>query len=95
VFPVDATREQAPGTIIVLDQRYVVESGYRGERMLYSIKTTPDGSDPVTFTLNQTTYLDPFTTTAYVFLIGCVADCYLEQARTIKEIADSWSVVPA
>ncbi|MEX0983440.1 MAG: hypothetical protein WD096_00135 [Actinomycetota bacterium] len=96
VIQIDGLLEDRPDDVRIIDQELLSTEGFRGEHLVYSMRIVPEDpqSPPVTVTLDQTAYLDPFTTNAYVFLIGCTADCYVEHADTIRSIASTWSVVP-
>ena len=97
VIDIDAARASDPAGVSVLDQQLLASDGYRGEHLLYSWYVTPEDPEtpPMTVTVDQTTYLDPFTSREYVFVIACNSDCFLEHSEAIQGIVGSWSVVPA
>jgi hypothetical protein len=93
---IDRMLEDQPDAITVIQQDLLASEGYRGERMVVTVRVPPEtvGEAPSTSTFTQTTYLDPFTETAYVFAVGCSLPCYEEHQQTIDGIAASWSVIP-
>ena len=89
VIPVDEILDKNLGNVEVVDgpQTITQSDGLRGTRIVYTVKGTQNS-----FTVDQTGLVDPATNLVYFFIVGCTADCYSANRRTITEIADSWTV---
>lgn len=89
VVPVDEILDKDLGDVDVLSgpESIVKPKGFRGTRLVYTVQS-PEGS----FTVDQTGLVDSRTTLVYFFIVGCEADCYAGNRKTITEIADSWTI---
>jgi hypothetical protein len=64
------------------------DGGFHGLQQVVTIRTETGGF----YTFNQTSLVDPLTTIAYVFVVGCEADCYEKNQQLINEVVESWTV---
>jgi hypothetical protein len=72
---------------VISSDDVVLDSGVHGTKMVYNLRTGGDF-----FTVNQTALVDPETRLLYVFMIGCQADCYVDNESLIQQVADSWTI---
>ena len=88
VYPLDdlSTLENTVDQIDL--EELVEEDGYRGLRQIYTLRTETGGF----YTFQQITMVDPSTSIAYVFVVGCEANCYEQNQEVIDEVAQSWTV---
>jgi hypothetical protein len=89
VILIDEILDKGLGDVEVVDGPHTLtqDNGLRGTRIVYTVEGTQNS-----FTVDQTGLVDPTTSLVYFFIVGCEADCYAENRRTITEIADSWTV---
>ncbi|MEA2828360.1 MAG: hypothetical protein QOG43_2799 [Actinomycetota bacterium] len=89
VIPVDEILDKSLGDVEVVNgpETITQKDGLRGTRIVYTVAGTQNS-----FTVDQTGLVDPATNLVYFFIVGCTADCYSANRRTITEIADSWTV---
>jgi len=89
VIPIDEILDKELGSVEVVEgpRTLTQKNGLRGTRIVYTVEG-PENS----FTVDQTGLVDPATNMVYFFIVGCDADCYAANRRTITEIADSWTV---
>jgi hypothetical protein len=89
VIPVDKILDEELGDVEVVDGPRTItqKNGLRGTRIAYTVQGAQNS-----FTVDQTGLVDPATNLVYFFIVGCDADCYAANRRTITEIADSWTV---
>ena len=89
VIPIDDILQQDVGQIqLVTQPKSIVKSrGLHGSRLVYSV-VTENGS----FTVDQTGLVDAATNVLYFFIVGCEAECFAQNRRTISEVADSWTI---
>ncbi len=89
VIPIDEILDKEMGDVEVVDGPHTLtqDDGLRGTRIVYTVQGTQNS-----FTVDQTGLVDPATNQVYFFIVGCTADCYSANRRTITEIADSWTV---
>jgi len=89
VIPIDEILDKELGNVEVVDGPHTLtqKDGLRGTRIVYTVQGTQNS-----FTVDQTGLVDPATNQVYFFIVGCNADCYAANRRTITEIADSWTV---
>ncbi len=89
VIPIDEILDKELGEVEVVDGPHTItqKDGLRGTRIVYTVEGTQNS-----FTVDQTGLVDPTTSLVYFFIVGCEADCYAANRRTITEIADSWTV---
>lgn len=71
----------------LLDKELVKGEGLRGSRLVNNIK-----GDDGYLTLDQSALLNPRTHVLYVLVIGCEAQCYVDNQRQIDDIVHSWTV---
>ena len=89
VIPIDEILDQELGDVEVVDGPHTLtqKDGLRGSRIVYTVQGKTNS-----FTVDQTGLVDSATNLVYFFIVGCDADCYAANRRTITEIADSWTV---
>lgn len=89
VIPIDEIIEKELGDVDVVDGPHTItqKDGLRGTRIVYTVQGTQ-----TSFTVDQTGLVDPTTSLVYFFIVGCDADCFAANRRTITDIADSWTV---
>ena len=97
IFDIDSLYSRDPNAIIMFQSDPLLDQGYRGEHLVYSLRASPDPTIPysASVTINQTSYLDPTGSHAYQFVIGCRSTCYQDNASTIEAVVRSWSVTPS
>jgi len=89
VIPIDEILDQELGDVEVVGGPHTLtqKDGLRGTRIIYTVQGAENS-----FTVDQTGLVDPATNMVYFFIVGCDADCFAANKRTITEIADSWTV---
>jgi hypothetical protein len=89
VIPIDEILDKKLGDVEVVEGPHTLtqKDGLHGTRIVYTVQGTSNS-----FTVDQTGLVDPATNMVYFFIVGCDADCYASNRRTITEIADSWTV---
>jgi hypothetical protein len=88
VFPIDQMLTQDPQSVQILrNEDLVLSDGFRGSRIIYTVKRTAD-----LFTVNQTGLIDMETRSLYLFVVACEVHCYEQNQKTIDEIVKSWTV---
>ena len=89
VIPIDEILDQELGDVEVVGGPHTLtqKDGLRGTRIIYTVQGAQNS-----FTVDQTGLVDPATQVVYFFIVGCDADCFAANRRTITEIADSWTV---
>jgi len=89
VIPIDEILDKELGDVEVVAGPHTItqKDGLRGTRIVYTVQGTQNS-----FTVDQTGLVDPATNMVYFFIVGCDADCFAANRKTITEIADSWTV---
>ncbi|MEA2685482.1 MAG: hypothetical protein QOE93_677, partial [Actinomycetota bacterium] len=89
VIPIDEILDKELGDVEVVagPETITQKDGLRGTRIVYTVQGTQNS-----FTVDQTGLVDPATNMVYFFIVGCDADCFSANRKTITEIADSWTV---
>lgn len=89
VIPIDEILDRELGNVEVIAGPHTItqKDGLRGTRIVYTVRGTQNS-----FTVDQTGLVDPTTSLVYFFIIGCEADCFAANRKTITEVADSWTV---
>ena len=86
VLPVDQLVKRNNAEII--SQEDVVRpGGLHGSRLVFNIK-----EETQFVTINQTGLVDPSTRVLYLFVIGCEANCYVDNEEVINEVVSSWTI---
>jgi hypothetical protein len=83
--PLDMAQSDANVEIVTYEP--IAFDGYRGSRVVLNYK-----QGDVWTTYDQTTFLDPTATKAYLFDVRCESTCFEEHQNAIKQIVDSWQV---
>ncbi len=89
VIPIDEILDKELGDVEVVTgpETLTQKDGLRGTRIVYTVEGAQNS-----FTVDQTGLVNPATNMVYFFIVGCDADCFAANRRTITEIADSWTV---
>ncbi|HEX2090243.1 MAG TPA: hypothetical protein VHI54_10010 [Actinomycetota bacterium] len=88
IFPIDETLGQDPQAVEILQiQDLVMKEGFRGSRIIFNIRRGENF-----LTVNQTGLVDLDTRSLYLLVVGCEANCYVQNQKTIEEIVKSWTV---
>jgi hypothetical protein len=61
--------------------------GFHGSQVIFDYKV--EGG---TLTFNQTTLFDSEARIAYLFIIGCEANCYINNVEAINDVVESWTI---
>jgi hypothetical protein len=61
--------------------------GFHGSQVIFDYV----GEDAV-LTFNQTTLFDSESRVAYLFIIGCEANCYVNNYEAINDVVESWTI---
>ena len=61
--------------------------GFHGSQVLFDYKV--EGGF---LTFNQTTLFDSESRVAYLFIIGCEANCYIDNVEAINDVVESWTI---
>jgi hypothetical protein len=88
VYPIDDLSTIENIVEPVDSQEIVEDDGFRGLKQTYTLRTETGGF----YTFQQITMVDPSTSIAYVFVIGCEANCYEQNQEVINEVMDSWQI---
>ena len=87
LIPISVT-EATPGVQVVTDEPVEFDGGYHGVHTVVAL----DQGEAVAM-LDQTVLLDSTSSTAYMFMVGCDRECYLDtHGDEIEDLVASWTI---
>lgn len=85
--PISVT-EATPGVQVVQDEPVEFDGGYHG---VHTVVALDQGTEIAM--LDQTVLLDSTSSTAYIFVVGCDRQCYLDtHGDEIEDLVASWTI---